>query len=402
MIMKDEPVIALIIDSKGIVESVLLDSITHRKDKEYKGKGFSNLLISDSQNKGMNFVDELFKKGSAHDWELNIKTPIGASNLHFAGATMGKRAAVVGTGTTREMVSLVEELMMMNNEHTNMLRGLISTQLENTEEDDRRLFEDLTRLNNELSSMHRELYRKNVQLEELNRLKNRMVGIAAHDLRNPLSVVWNFSDFLLGEYQDPLSDRQRMYIENIRTSSRYMLKLIEDLLDVSKIESGKLILKKEEVSLEELLDSNVALNKPIADKKEIHLEIVNDMEQVTLYIDRVKMDQVINNLIGNAIKYSSKKSRVSISSLLVDDCIKINVTDEGPGIKEEEIASLFDPFQMGEEGEKKGNESHGLGLAIAKSIVEGHGGKIWVESELGEGSTFSFTIPLIKKESDSF
>jgi signal transduction histidine kinase len=394
MKIKNESVIAMIVNNEGIIEDVLLDSITADKEKDIERGKFTDLLISDSRTKGVRFLEDLFKTGSAHDWELNIRSCNGTTNLNFAGAAMGRRAAIVGSGTTREMESLVEELMMMNNEHTNMLRGLISSQAAKDDDHERRLFEDLTRLNNELSAMHRELYRKNMQLEELNKLKNRMVGIAAHDLRNPLSVVWNYADFLLAEYQDPLTDKQRMYVENIRASSRYMLKLVEDLLDVARIESGKLILKKERISLDKLIIPNLDLNGPIADKKEISIVHEGDIQLIDVEVDRGKMDQVINNLLGNAIKYSPHGSKILVSSLSKKRNVRICVKDEGPGIPEEDRKNLFEPFQMGREGEKKGKESHGLGLAIAKSIVEGHGGRIWVESDVGSGSVFCFTIPV--------
>lgn len=394
MRIKDESVIALIVNNEGIIEEVLLDSITAGKEKDHEKKRFTDLLISDSMRKGDRFLEDLFRNGSAHDWELNIRSGKGTSNLNFAGASMGKRAAIVGSGTTREMESLVEELMMMNNEHTNMLRGLIASQATKDDDHERRLFEDLTRLNNELSAMHRELYKKNMELEELNKLKNRMVGIAAHDLRNPLSVVWNYADFLLAEYQDPLSDKQKMYVENIRASSRYMLKLIEDLLDVTRIESGKLILKKERLPLDKLIIPNLDLNRPIADKKEIRIIQEGDIESVDVEVDRGKMDQVINNLLGNAIKYSPEGSEIIVTTEIKDGELKISIKDQGPGIPQDERKTLFEPFQIGVEGEKKGKESHGLGLAIAKSIVEGHGGRIWVESDNGSGSIFCFTIPM--------
>jgi signal transduction histidine kinase len=251
-------------------------------------------------------------------------------------------------------------------------------------------------LNNELNNLTRELQKKNVQLDQLNNLKNQFLGMAAHDLRNPIASIIMFSELVLeSESNDyAISDDLRKIMDLIRTSSEFMLRLLDELLDVVKIESGKLQLNYEKVHLEDLMKKNIDINVLLAAKKEIKLVLNIPQPLPVIAIDLIKIEQVLNNLISNAIKYSHKKTTVTVSAFSTGQHILVSVRDEGQGIPKSELHKVFTPFSKISVKGTDGEKSTGLGLSIVKRIVTGHLGRIWVESEEGKGSTFSFTLPL--------
>ncbi len=251
-------------------------------------------------------------------------------------------------------------------------------------------------LNNELNNLTRELQKKNIQLDQLNQLKNQFLGMAAHDLRNPISSILTFSEFVLESDNYKISDDLRKILELIKTSSDFMLKLLEELLDVVKIESGKLQLNYETVRIENFLRKNIELNALLAEKKQIKLVLNIPQTLPEIAIDPIKIEQVLNNLISNAIKFSFNDTTVTVSAFSTEQHVLISVSDEGQGIPENEIGKIFVPFSKISVKGTAGEKSAGLGLSIVKRIITGHLGRIWVESEVGKGSSFYFTLPLKK------
>ena len=249
-------------------------------------------------------------------------------------------------------------------------------------------------LNNELNNLTRELQKKNIQLDQLNQLKNQFLGMAAHDLRNPISSILTFSEFVLESDDYVISDDLRKILELIKTSSDFMLRLLEELLDVVKIESGKLQLNFENVCLEDFLRKNIELNALLADKKQIKIVLNIPQPLPNIAIDPIKIEQVLNNLISNAIKYSYMETTVTVSAFSTEQHVLISVKDQGQGIPENELNKIFVPFSKISVRGTAGEKSTGLGLSIVKRIVTGHLGRIWVESESGKGSCFYFTLPL--------
>jgi len=225
-------------------------------------------------------------------------------------------------------------------------------------------------------------------------LKNRFLGIAAHDLRSPIAVIKGYADLfsegLLGE----LTPDQKGPIHSISQHCDKMLSLIRDLLDVSAIEAGHLAMAPRETDLVAYLKKNAVDNRLLSKSKSIEfiLEIPEDLPKIMMDPDRI--DQVINNLITNAIKFSKPKSRIVLRAVPLENSIAISVTDQGPGIPPGEISKMFQYFGRTNVLPPPGEKSTGLGLAIAKRMVEAHGGKIGVESQPGQGSTFTFTLPL--------
>ena len=253
--------------------------------------------------------------------------------------------------------------------------------------------ETMISLNNELNNLTRELQKKNIQLDQLNQLKNQFLGMAAHDLRNPISSILTFSEFILESDDYDISDDLRKILELIKTASDFMLKLLEELLDVVKIESGKLQLNYENVPIDDFLRKNIEVNALLAEKKQIKLVLNIPQQLPEIAIDPVKIEQVLNNLVSNAIKYSFNETIITVSAFSTEEHVLISVRDQGQGIPEKELDKIFVPFAKISVKGTAGEKSAGLGLSIVKRIVTGHLGRIWVESEVGKGSCFYFTLP---------
>ncbi len=253
---------------------------------------------------------------------------------------------------------------------------------------------ELAKANQELTRMHRELARKNGELEKLNEEKNKYLGMAAHDLRNPLSVILGFSEFLMEEMEGVVNEKQNEFLSIIKSSSEFMLQMVNDLLDISQIEAGKLQLDKEMYYIIPFVDHTISLNNIWAEKKKIKISFHYDDRRIKIPIDPHKMEQVLNNLISNAIKYSPPESSIEVNVASSENSILISIRDEGQGIPANEIDNLFKPFSKTSVKGTAGEKSTGLGLLIARRIVEGHNGKIWVESEIGKGSAFFVSLPV--------
>jgi signal transduction histidine kinase len=238
----------------------------------------------------------------------------------------------------------------------------------------------------------KELEEKNRILNEINEQKNRLLGIAAHDLRNPLAVIYTYCDFLL-ENPDSLNFGQLEIISDMFESSKFMSSLINNLLDISKIEAGKLELDLDLLDIVSVIKHNISMNRVLAEKKNIMIKFSCFITSKEVLIDRIKIEQVLNNLISNAIKFSYPDSVIEIGIKPQDTWILLSVKDNGQGIPNHEIEKMFKPFETTSVKSTAGEKSTGLGLAIAKKIVEGHQGKIWVESEVNKGTAFYVKLP---------
>jgi len=232
-----------------------------------------------------------------------------------------------------------------------------------------------------------------VQLEQLNQLKTEFLGIASHDLRNPIGSILVLAELLGDEVSEVLGAEQLGYLSDIRSLSKFMLELVEDFVDISSIESGNLHLNHRPSDLHKLLEHNVRLNAKLARKKCIHVDLQIEGALPILSVDEGKIEQVLNNLISNAVKFSQPGTAVEVRAAVQDGGVLISVHDQGPGIAEAERVKLFQPFGRTSVRSTAGERSTGLGLAISRRIVEAHGGHIWMESQVGLGSVFLFTLP---------
>lgn len=234
------------------------------------------------------------------------------------------------------------------------------------------------------------------QLDQLNQQKNEYLGIVSHDLRNPICAINMLSSYLLQIKKNNLDQDLLEFITKITQLSEYMRVLIEDLLDFSKIEAGKIGLKKDRIDYRSLILRNTRINATLAEEKEIAITNVLPETLPGIECDEKKIEQVLNNLVGNAIKYSFPKSTVTIEVRVAreEGGLLTIIKDSGPGIPGDEIQQVFEPFQRSSVKAMSGERSTGLGLAIAKRIIEAHGGRIGVHSTVGEGSEFYYTLPL--------
>ncbi|WHH61349.1 ATP-binding protein [Petroclostridium sp. X23] len=258
----------------------------------------------------------------------------------------------------------------------------------------------MSALNNQLINAQRELYKKNDELEKANDLKNQYLGMVVHDLRNPLAAILTYSQSLISDIGEFSLEKQLEFLGYIRTSTESMLKMVDELLDISKIEAGKLDLKLENVNLGKLVQRNVTINNPLAQNKKIDLSLYVQEGLPDTAVDIYKIEQVLNNLISNAIKFSKPGGSVEVQVYSERENIVIAVIDQGEGIPENEIGMLFQPFSTTSVKSTYGEKNTGLGLAIARKIVEGHNGRIEVQSKAGEGSRFFAYLPIVNRTND--
>ena len=251
----------------------------------------------------------------------------------------------------------------------------------------------LQRRYEEQEALQRELLKKNVTLEGLNQQKNQWLGMAAHDLRTPLGIISGYSDFLLEQIEETFTEQAEM-IDRIKSSSRFMLNMVDDMLDISTIESGHLKLRIQPTDLLELVRRNVGLNRLLAEQKGIDIQLHSPASLPLLELDSDKIEQVLNNLIGNAVKFSLPGTAVQVRVEADTDQVRLAVEDQGSGIFEDQRQQLFQPFSHTSATGTGGEKNTGLGLAIVRHMVEGHGGHIRVESQVGQGSTFHVSLPL--------
>ena len=232
-------------------------------------------------------------------------------------------------------------------------------------------------------------------LQETNRLKSEFLANMSHELRTPLNAVIGFSELLVDEKPGQLNPRQKEYLGDILNSGRHLLQLINDVLDLSKVEAGKMELNPETFRIKTAIDEVCAIAGAIAQKKgiEVHTEVAAELDRVTL--DQQKFKQVLYNLISNGIKFTNDGGRVDIAASVSDtNHFKLSVKDSGIGIKPEHLGRLFFEFEQLESGASRRYEGTGLGLALTQKIVERQDGVINVQSEVGKGSTFSVILPL--------
>jgi PAS domain S-box-containing protein len=242
---------------------------------------------------------------------------------------------------------------------------------------------------------------QNVKLQELNKLKNTFLGTASHDLRNTLQKILSYAGMLVEEADDPLSGTDKDMIRKIKSSGEYMNTLLNNLLDISKIESGQIFLDKNLEDVNTLAKEQIEMNHLLANQKEIKLKFEEEVLP-PLNVDKNCLIQVMDNFINNAVKFSPKQSNIDIKLRRVDDKALFSVTDEGPGISEKDQIMLFNEFQTVGSKPTAGEKTTGLGLSICKKIIRLHGGDVGVTSELGRGSTFYFKLPVDAAEGQSF
>lgn len=260
----------------------------------------------------------------------------------------------------------------------------------------------LDKLNGQLLLQQEELKEINAQLEAASRHKSQFLANMSHELRTPLNAILGFSGILLNPSLGKVSEEEkREFLGNIVASGKHLLGLVNQVLDLSKIEANKETLDPEPFAVAELLGGVCQTVQPLAEKQRIVISTAMDRGLATLNADPTKVRQILLNLISNAIKFTPEAGSVTVRARAAGSWALFSVSDTGIGVKPEDRERIFQEFERVEMAPDRRSEGTGLGLTLAKKLVELHGGKIWLESEVGQGSTFSFTLPLAAKDHDS-
>jgi len=355
------------------------------------GVAFLDLCNPTSFAKAAGFLDELEAGDLSQDWELVMGVRSPPELLHWSGARVDGTLVVVGERNLGAVIRLFEQLAWENHADMAKIGAVIEVQLKGRlgHRATADLFNELCRVNNELATAQRELARQNAALQR----ENLLLGMVAHDLRGPLGVIQMSAKIMLdGLAGSSLTPQQRNQLARIKRSAGFLTVMVGDLVDLSMIESGALTLQRSELDLGAELREVAAEYQLIADLKAIQLDVIAP-QSLPCVGDRRRIRQVLNNLVDNGIKFSPAGSCVRVTASLENGILHAAVSDQGQGIPAGEIPRLFQPFGRASTRPTAGEPSTGFGLAIARKIVEAHGGTIAVESEVGKGSTFRFTLP---------
>jgi signal transduction histidine kinase len=244
---------------------------------------------------------------------------------------------------------------------------------------------NVNRMNDQLRNLYAEL-------EEASRHKSEFLANMSHELRTPLNAIIGFSEVLRDEMVGPVNEKQAEYLDDIISSGHHLLSLINDVLDLSKVEAGQVELEVHPFSLREALERGVVMVRERATEDGVRVALDTDPEVDVVDGDERRIKQVIFNLLSNAVKFTPSGGEVDVSATRINGEVRVAVADTGPGIAPEDRARIFEEFQQTETGVGH-REGTGLGLALSKRFVELHGGRIWLESEVGHGSTFTFALP---------
>ena len=266
------------------------------------------------------------------------------------------------------------------------------------EEKIKTLNRSLERRSSELTAVNQELSSQNREVERANRLKSEFLASMSHELRTPLNTILGFSELLSEERAGALNDKQKRFVKHIQHDAHHLLELINDILDLSKIEAGRLELRLEPFAMAVAVAEVLSSIRPLASAKSIVIDSNLDTTLI-LQADRLRFKEILYNLLSNAIKFTPASGHIWIDSVVEKGSVRILVGDTGIGITPEDQQAIFESFRQASATTKGVREGTGLGLAITKRLVEHHGGRIWLESEPGNGARFYFTLPVTGEQS---
>jgi signal transduction histidine kinase len=392
---KEAPFIVLICDRRGWVTRVIRDDLGIVASLPLP-RPFSAMVAGEERTKTINFFLELRESGLGTDWEFNL--PIGEEmrTFHFYAGAVADSFLVVGADSHRQVAAFFEEALRDRAEALSAVLESMRAQLARARESSERdsdLYDQLTRMNNEMADMQRELTKRNVALERLNEEKNALMGTMAHELRSPASIVIMSARSLRSMLEGRLRPNEGRLLDAVVDYGEFMVQLIDDLLDIAVIEAGRIELNREPLDIAALVERVVEFNRFPSEQKGIRLRLAAGERGIAAEADKVKVEQVLNNLLSNAVKFSHPGTEVKVEVRAGEDAVTVAVHDQGQGIPADELRGLLRTFGTTSVRGTWGEKSTGLGLAIARRIVEAHGGRIWVESEAGKGSSFFFTLP---------
>ena len=252
--------------------------------------------------------------------------------------------------------------------------------------------DEIGRLAAKVNNTSDELQRVYRELELASEHKSQFLATMSHELRTPLNAIIGFSEVLREQMFGELNERQLAYVNDVLEAGRHLLSLINDVLDLAKIEAGRMELELSQVPVPALLRNAVSMHSDRAGREGIALACTTEPEEITITADERRVRQIVFNLLSNAVKFTPADGRIDVSARIEDGQVEIAVADTGPGIPADEQETIFEEFEQTTAGKQA--EGTGLGLPLSRKLVELHGGRLWVESEPGQGSTFHFTLPV--------
>jgi signal transduction histidine kinase len=342
--------VTLLCDRDGIVASIAVETLGIGRVLQV-GRPFADCAWEDNADRAQELIARICSDGFACEVPLVLSVAQKPQLVNFSGGRIGEQIALIG-GLPGDSALFFEDIIKVNNEQSNALRSAL----------------------------------KNLEA------RTRQAGIVAHDLRNTLGAITSGIE-LMREGESQLSPYLLEIAELIERASEASLTLVSDLFDFTLLTSGRLELHLKETDLAILLGQNVSTNHRLAEKKHIELEAQVAPDLPCLSIDPARIQQVLTNFVTNAIKYSQPGTKVIVRATSSDAQVLVEVVDQGPGIPADEAKRLFHEYQKASPRPTAGEPSTGLGLAIARRIVESHGGRIGVDSTVGVGSNFYFTLP---------
>jgi signal transduction histidine kinase len=304
----------------------------------------------------------------------------------FVGVGVGSIALALLLGFVLSL-SLIGPIQRMETRVSEIASGDFSTHVEVPNRDELGVLADnLNRMNDELERLYEEL-------ETVSRHKSEFLANMSHELRTPLNAIIGFSEVLHEQMFGELNEQQLGYVGDVLEAGRHLLSLINDILDLAKVEAGRMELELADVVLGDALRSGVTMHAERATRAGIELELTLDPRIVTIRADERKLRQVVFNLLSNAVKFTPQGGRIDVSAKPADGFVEVAVADTGSGIAPEDLELVFEEFQQAGDSGKR-TEGTGLGLPLSRRFIELHGGRLWAESIPGRGSTFRFTLPV--------
>ncbi len=380
--------LALEVDKAGKIKRVLFNDVS---DTIAVSKLFPTILHRGEFSASLDFLNRLRNERMLVDVPLAIEVGEQVKSFYFTGVKNDDDYVLIASSDQGMDSSIYDEIAKVNNELANQLRESMKSNMQRSGAVNEPGLDEFSKLNNELVNTQRELSKSNKRLASLIEQKNELIGIAAHDLRNPLAVISGYIQFVKGT-SDNLNEGQLQMLDKAVDTTKKMTHMLEELLDMSELESGKVVLNLTDDDIVKLVREAVELNQVIADKKNINIHFETS-GKIVLRMDASKIEQVINNFISNAVKYSHPKTQVYVTIEHDNDKVTVKVRDEGQGIPKDELKKVFEPFKTTSVKATAGEKSTGLGLAITRKVIEAHKGTIGVSSEVNVGTEFHFSLP---------